>query len=150
MLVFVPLGADELAAWATSGTLAGRPAFAVTVAMRAAFGFSTPDDEEAEHTALHIAGLASLLATGSRLVAVVEAPARPVVGAELGDVEVDPLAFTALTALFAEDAPAEVGALRRRLADASLELAWDDAEVAEFLTVHELMWHGPGEWATLT
>lgn len=150
MLVFVPLAADELTAWATSGVLSPGRAFAVTEAMRAAFGFATPDDEDAEHTALHIAGLASLLRTGTRLVAVAEAPARPVADSEFGEVAVDSLTFAAVTALFAEDAHEQAAVLHQRLQGVALQAAWDDEAVADFLSDHELLWHGPGEWDTLT
>ena len=61
MLVFVPLSRTELSVWAESGRLRPRYAHAVTPSLRAAFGFGPADDEDAEHTVLHIAGLAALL-----------------------------------------------------------------------------------------
>lgn len=150
MLVFVPLSSAELSAWAASGNATPSAGFAVTASMREAFGFATADDEDAEHTALHIAGLASLLVADRRLVAVVETPAQPVAGADFGDVTVAALAWSAVTALFAENAPPAARALHRMLAGATLESAWNDPRVEEFLTDNELLWHGPGEWDALT
>lgn len=149
MLVFVPLTTAELAAWAESGAAAPRQAFAVTSSLRQAFGFTADDEEDAEHTALHIAGLAGLLQGGQRLVAVVEASARAVPGSEFGEVTVGELPWSAVTALFSDDAPDVSAALRVRLIGRSLATAWDEQEVAEFLAEHELLWHGPGEWSTL-
>ena len=150
MLVFVPVSVDELRAWAGAGVLTPIAAFAVTAAMRAGFGFAADDDEEAEHTALHIAGLAGLLRGERRLVAVVSAAARPVPDGEFGEVTVQALPWAAVTALFAEDAPQSAARLHHRLAGSTLATAWDDAEVEAFLSEHELLWHGPGEWAALT
>ena len=75
-LVFVPVSAGVLAAWAGCGSLAGpRRGFAVTPSMLAAFGLA--EGEDAEYTVLCIAGIAGLLAHGERLVAVAEAPTTP-------------------------------------------------------------------------
>lgn len=149
MLVFVPLSLHDLRAWAGSGELSPSEAFAVTATMRAGFGFGAEDDEEAEHTALHIAGLAGLLRVGGRLVAVAEAAARPVPDGEFGEVSVPALRWTAVTALFAEDAPREAARLHQRLAGSTLGTAWADPEIEAFVSEHELLWHGPGEWAAL-
>lgn len=150
MLVFVPVSREQLTAWATSGTLTPGVAYAVTPGLRASFGFAVADDEEAEHTALHVAGLAALLTSGVRLVAVAEAMARPRADAEFGEVSLGATPFSAITAVFADDASVETSALHRRLDGDSLASAWDDDAVAAFLSEHELLWHGPGEWRTLT
>jgi len=150
MLLFIPLDAGELAAWTRNGTHHPRAAFAVTGSLRAAFGFGDGDDEDAEHTVLHIAGLDSLLRTGRRLVAVVDGSAEPVPGAEFGDVRAGELPWAGVTALFADSAPGAAGAVQPRLTGRSLEQAWEDPVVEEFLQGHELLWHGPSEWDTLT
>ncbi|MFT3861208.1 DUF6912 family protein [Micropruina sp.] len=149
MLVFVPLTASRLTGWAVGGPIVPRQAFAVTSSLRQAFGFTADDEEDAEHTVLHIAGLAGLLYGRKRLVAVVEASARPVPGSEFGEVTVGELPWTAVTALFSDDAADAAAVLRKRLSGRSLATAWDEQEVADFLTEHELLWHGPGEWSTL-
>ncbi|MFT4217396.1 MAG: hypothetical protein QM619_09475 [Micropruina sp.] len=149
MLVFVPLTTAELATWAESGRHRPAAAYAVTPSLRAAFGFSLADDEDAEHTALHIAGLDALLRGGRRLVAVAEAAATPVSGAEFGEVAVGVLGFDAVTALFADESPVSAEALADRVGGRALDTAWDDPAVAEFLADNELLWHGPTEWQSL-
>ncbi len=146
MLVFVPLTTAELQAWAESGRHRPAAAHAVTEAFVAAFGFTPADGEDAEHTVLHIAGLAALLRDGRRLVAVAEAAATPVGGAEFGDVRVGELGFPAVTALFADSAPEATGELSALVGNRAIEAAWDDPEVADFLSDNELSWHGPTEW----
>ena len=150
MMVFVPLTPAELKSWAESGSFTPSLAFAVTAAMRAAFGFATGDDEDAEHTALHIAALASLVSADRRLVAVAEASAEPVPSSEFGVVRVGSVVWPAVTALFGESADDEAGTMKRMIADRSVEDAWDDPAVAELLAEHELLWHGQGEWSVLT
>lgn len=149
MLVFVPLTGDELAGWAQTGDRRAALGYAVTPSMSASFGFGPADAEDAEHTALHVAGLAGLLQTGRRLVAVAEAPARPVAGSEFGLVRLGSLRWSSATALFADDDPGIADALRAHLGPAALETAWDDPQVADFLGENELLWHGPCEWPAL-
>lgn len=149
MLVFVPLTASQLTRWAEGGSLEPGLAFAVTSSLRRAFGFTAADDEDGEHTALHIAGLAGLLYLRTRLVAVVEASGELVAGSEFGEVRVGPLPWSAVTALFGDDAPDAAAVLRERLTGRSLVTAWDEDAVADFLAEHELLWHGPGEWSAL-
>lgn len=149
MLVFVPLSAAELADWADSGARAAGIGHAVTPALRDAFGFAATDDEDAEHTALHVAGLAGLLAHGVRLVAVAEASGRPVPDSDFGEVLLGELPWAAVTALFSDDAPEQAAGLAGAVGAADLTGAWDDTRVADFLAEHELLWHGPGEWAAL-
>lgn len=147
-LVFVPVSAGELAAWAGSGSLAGpRRGFAVTPAMLAAFGLA--EGEDAEYTALCIAGIAGLLAHGERLVAVADVPTTPG-DDEFGEVSLDEVAWAAVTSLFAEDedtapAAAAAGAISR------LELAeaWEAPEVEALLAATDLLWYGPAEWVLL-
>ena len=148
-LVFVPIAGDELSSWVGTGTLPGsRPGFAVTPAMLAAFGLS--EGEDAEYTALCIAGIAGLLRSGERLVAVVEAPVTPGED-EFGQVEVADLAWTAVSALFAEDGTdsALVVATATAVAGTDLASAWESAEVEALLAGTDLLWYGPSEWVLL-
>lgn len=149
MLVFVPVTPVELESWAETGRLRPGSAYAVTSSLSAAFGFAAADAEDAEHTVLHIAGLAALLRAGRRLVAVAEAPATPVPGAEFGDVRVGELGYSAVTALFSDASPTDAADLRDLLAGRDLAAAWDDPGVAGFLSEHQLLWHGPTEWRAL-
>lgn len=149
MLVFVPLPPPTLASWAQGGEYRPAASFAVTAGLRQAFGFGPADDEDAEHTALHVAGLTALLGGGRRLVAVADVAAVPVVGGDFGEVTVGSLPWSAVTAIFDESDPAAAGLLRPLVAGTELADAWDAPAVTDFLADHELLWHGPGEWATL-
>lgn len=149
MLVFVPLTTDELVAWAESRRHRPTAAYAVTPPLTAAFGFTSADVEDAEHTVLHIAGLAALLRGGRRLVAVAEASATPQPTADFGDVSLDVLGFEAVTALFADQSPASAQALAALVGGRTLDASWDDPPVADFLAENELLWHGPTEWRAL-
>lgn len=149
MLIFVPLDSPALREWAQRGRHRPAVGYAVTTAMRDAFGFTTADDEEAEHTALHIAGLSSLLSSQRRLVAVADTPANPIPAADFGDVTVGAVSWSAVSALFGESAPLAADVLHRRLTGLDLPTAWDAEGVADFLGEYELLWHGPGEWTSL-
>lgn len=149
MLVFVPVTPEALARWRAEGDHAPATAHAVTDGLRAAFGFTAADEEEAEHTALHVAGLAGLLRDAVRLVAVAEVAARPVPGDEWGRVQVPVVPWAALSAVFTESEPAAAAALAERSPGLDLAAAWDDPQVAEFLAAHQLLWHAPSEAALI-
>ena len=150
MLVFVPVSRPELAAWASGGPREPAVGYAATPAFRAAFGLGAGEDEEAERTALHVAALAALLRTGRRLVAVADAPTRDRDG-DWGEVSTGPLAWAAVTALFADEAPAAalVASTAAALRGASLEAAWDSPAHDALLEGADLLWHGPTEWVSL-
>jgi hypothetical protein len=145
MLVCVPLTAGELRRWANGEALSRRLGAAVTPTMMEAFGFAAVDDEEAEHTALNVAGLASLIAYGSRLVAVVEQDAEDLAD-EFGGVSVEAIPFSALTSLFTDPA----GVVAPELSADGLAACWEDDAVQEFLSENELLWFGPSEWESIT
>lgn len=150
MLVFVPLSAADLAACAGGSPLAGVRAFAATPAFLGAFGLGAPDDEDAERTLLHVAALDALLRCGGRLVAVAEAPARDLDN-EFGRVEVGSVAFSAISALFADhaDAAGALAHVSRVLGEASLDAAWDNPAHRELMETTDLLWYGPEEWGVL-
>lgn len=150
MLVFVPLAADHLRGWAEGAPLGVRRAYAATPAFLAAFGLSSADDEDAERTLLHVAGLDALLRWGHRLVAVADAEPRDLAD-EFGAVEVTGVGFAAASALFA-DAPDAAGDLERArsaLGDVGLDAAWDDPAHMALMEDTDLLWFGPQEWARL-
>jgi hypothetical protein len=150
-LVFVPLSAAELRAWAESGTLAGpHVAYAVTEAMAAAFGLDDAASEDAEYTALCIASIAGLMADGVRIVAVAEAGADPS-GDDFGTVRVTEVPYSLVASLFGEDAdPAPAARAAASVAGFSLAAAWDAPEVVSLLADADLLWYGPAEWDRLT
>ena len=54
-----------------------------------------------------------------------------------------------ILALFADDASGAATAAALDRPHASLSDAWDDPAIADLLASHELLWHGPSEWAGL-
>ncbi len=120
--------------------------FAVTAALRDTFGLAVADDEEADRTALLLAGLKSLMSYGKRLVVVVDASAADD-GDPLGEVTVPGISLHDMTAFFAdapEAAPA-VSAAARAVAGLDLDAAWDTVEAQALMTEHDLLWYGPEE-----
>jgi hypothetical protein len=150
-LLFVPVTAARLTDWATSGVLPGRVrAYAVTPGF--ALAFDPADADEAEHIALLVASIASLAATGRRLVAVAEGDSRPDPAGDedFGEVLVADLPYRAVTSLFADE-PDAPGLTDAAAAASGVELAraWDEPAVVSLLEGADLLWHGAGEWADL-
>ena len=83
-------------------------------------------------------------------VAVAEAPAREMGGA-WGKVEVGPLGWGAVTALFGDEGDADVlvSDAARVLSGATLDAAWDHPAHEALLADADLLWHGPDEWVSL-
>lgn len=152
MLVFVPLIPAALAEWATRGVrdVAG---FAATPAFLAAFGLARADDEDADLTLLSIASVDGLLRHGVRLVAVAgvatPTPAEP---ADFGAVRAAGVPWSAVTSLFADDAPgaATASAVATGLGGADLATAWEHDVVEALVSGTDLLWHGSTEWQRLT
>ncbi len=148
-LVFVPVSAADLRAWASSGRLDGSVgAHAVTPGLVEAF--APVDSDEAERVALLVASVVALGRSGRRLVAVAEAAARPRPEGDedFGEVLVDALAYEAVTSLFADERGVDVAPAATASA-LPLAEAWERPEVRTILAEADLLWYGPGEWATL-
>lgn len=151
MLVFCPVSKTDLRTWAR-GTRPAGDAYAATRAFVDAFGLSdAPDTEDAERTLLYIAGLDALLRFGERIVAVAEATAFDT-GSEFGLVGVGPLAFSSVTALFADspESAAAVAEAREQLGGQPVALAWDQPVHERLLADVDLLWFGSEEWSALT
>jgi len=148
-LLFVPLTPAELAAWAGGGPLNWpRVGFSATAGLRAAF--ETDDEEDAEHIALLAASVAGLAVHGVRLVAVVEGAGEPSGDPDFGELRVSELPYSAVEAIFADDAAEptlpDAQAAARGL---SLASAWEDPAVVALLENADLLWHGAAEWGAL-
>jgi hypothetical protein len=145
-VVLVPVSRDQLSELRQAplpGTLRG---FAVTPALLDTFGLGEGDDEEADRTALLLAGLSALLSYGRRLALVAET-ATTDNGDPFGEVTLAGLAWSDVSAIFADAAEAE--SLVRTTAEAvsglDLDAAWDTDEVQALMTEHDLLWYGPEE-----
>ncbi len=150
-LLFVPVTDAELAGWAADGTLPSpRRVVAVTAGLTAAF--EPADTEEAEHIALLVASIASLAASGRRLVAVAEGVCRPDPDGDpdFGEVVVSALPWASVQSLFTDE-PNAPGLAAAAAAAEGLPLAqaWEQAAVTALLEQADLLWHGAGEWQEL-
>jgi hypothetical protein len=150
-LLFVPLSADQLRRWATTGALAASlPAHTANEGLQAAFEVTDPED--AELVALLVASIAGLAATGRRLVVVAEGVPRPRPEAEadFGEVLAGELGYGAVSAIFADEpGQEEVSRAAAAIAGLRLDQAWDHPEVVALLSSTDLLWHGAGEWESL-
>lgn len=145
-VVLVPVSLDQLdrlRGAPLSGPMTG---FAVTAALRDTFGLAVADDEEADRTALLLAGLKSLMSYGRRLVVVVETSAVDD-GDPLGEVSVPSVSWGDVSAVFADAPPGATAASATIDAVAGLDLdaAWDTDAAHSLMTDHDLLWYGPEE-----
>lgn len=148
-LLFIPVTAAELAAWAGGGRLDWpRPGFSATAGLRAAF--ETDDEEDVEHIALLVASVAGLAVHGVRLVAVAEGAGEPSGDPDFGELRVPELPYSAVEAVFADD-PAEPTLPPATTAARGLSLAqaWEEPAVVALLENADLLWHGAAEWGAL-
>ena len=152
-VVLVPISHDtltELRDTRITGRVVGPvTGFAVTAALRDTFGLGVADDEEADRTALLLAGLKSLMSDGKRLVVVVDTSAVDD-GDPLGEVTVPGISLQDVSAFFADapEAAAAVSATARAVGGLDLDAAWDTAEAQALMTEHDLLWYGPEELDT--
>ncbi|HSN11435.1 MAG TPA: hypothetical protein VLS51_04935 [Propionibacteriaceae bacterium] len=145
-VVLVPVSAEQLSQVQESTLQGPVTGFAVTPALCETFGLGPTDGEEADRTALLLAGLAALLAHGRRLALVVEARASDT-GDAFGEVTVQDLSWRDVSAVFA-DAPEAadlVAAATRATEGLDLDAAWDTDEVQSLMKEHDLLWFGPEE-----
>ena len=150
MVAFVPVSVDTLSALTTSALTGPVAAFAVTPGLCDTFSLPPTADEEAERTALLLAGLSSLISYGSRLVLVVEATTTDDDGG-LGESTVSALAWRDVSAIFAEPAEAASAVAKAAAAVQGLDLdaAWDAEPVQALMSEHDLLWYGPEEVGTI-
>jgi len=145
-VVLVPVSAEQLAALRERPMIGPLRGFAVTAALRDTYGLAVADDEEADRTALLLAGLAALMSHGRRLAVVVDKPAVDD-GDPLGEVGVASVTWSDVSAIFA-DAPEAVDAVAAAAAAVSgldLDAAWDTDEAQTLMVDHDLLWFGPEE-----
>ena len=145
-VVLVPVSHDQLVDL-RNGPLTGPvTGFAVTAALRDTFGLDVADDEEADRTALLLAGLNALMAYGTRLVVVVEAEVVDD-GDPLGEVTVPRIVWKDVSAFFtdAPEARPAAAAAAQAVAGLDLDVAWDTDAAQALMAEHDLLWYGPEE-----
>jgi hypothetical protein len=150
MVAFVPMSRDALSALTRAPIPGPVAAFGVTPRLCDTFSLPPTADEEAERTALLIAGLSSLISYGSRMVLVVEATPTDDDGG-LGECSLPGLAWRDVSAIFAESSEAQTAVTGAAVAVEGLDLdaAWDAEPVQALMSEHDLLWYGPEEVGAL-
>lgn len=151
MVAFVPVSEEVLADLPSTPLVGPTPAFAVTTGLCDTFSLTPADDEEAERTALLLAGLSAVMAHGRRLVLVVDARADDL-GGGLGECTLGGVSWKDVSAIFADAPEAGSAVAEASAAAAGLDLdeAWDVPAVQILLSEHDLLWFGPEEVGALT
>jgi hypothetical protein len=145
-VVLVPVSRDQLDSLREEPLAGPVTGFTVTAALRDTFGLSAADDEEADRTALLLAGLRSLMSNGKRVVLVVDA--SPVDdGDPLGEVTLPGISWKDVSAFFADASEAALlaAATARAVAGLDLDVAWDTDAAQALMGEHDLLWYGPEE-----
>lgn len=154
--VFVPVSTEQLRRLvegaATGPGLDPDQAYAATPELRQEFGYGPDEDEDADYAAQALAGVQGLLSGRPRLVLAAEceasdlAPGEP---ADHGAVRPGSLSWTQLRAIFVEDPDAadEARRLAEELSGRTLDAAWADDRVRQFVADHELLWFATQEHA---
>lgn len=145
-VVLVPVSRDQLSRLREAPLPGPVRGFAVTPALRDTFGLATSDDEEADRTALLLAGLSALLSYGRRLALVVEAQVSDT-DDPFGEVTLSDLQWGEVNAIFADDPAAQpsVAVAAAAVTGLDLDAAWDTVEAQTLMSEHDLLWFGPEE-----
>lgn len=151
--VFVPVTPEQLRGLAegaapTAGLIPDH-AFAATAELTSEFGYGPDEDEEADYAAQSLAGVQALLQGQPRVVLAAECEATPAEPAGHGTVHVDALSWQRVKAIFVDEPEAVEAArsLATELAGQSIETAWEQDLVRQFVAEHELLWFATQEFA---
>ena len=150
MTVVVPVSVEQLSGLREAPLAGPVTGFAVTPGLRDTFGLGDADEEEADRTALLLAGLSSLTSYGKRLAVVIDALAVDH-GDPLGEVTLRGVAWGEVSAIFADspEAATAVSAAAEAVSGLDLDVAWDVEAVHVLMAEHDLLWFGPEELDTL-
>jgi hypothetical protein len=150
MTVVVPVSVEQLSGLREAPLARPVTGFAVTPGLRDTFGLGDADEEEADRTALLLAGLSSLISYGKRLAVVIDALAVDD-GDPLGEVTLPGVAWGHVSAIFADAAEAAtaVSEAVEAVAGLGIDAAWDTDAVRALMAEHDLLWFGPDEVDTL-
>jgi len=145
-VVLVPVSVEQLSGLRGAPLPGPAIGFAVTPGLRDTFGLNDADDEEADRTALLLAGLSSLMAHGKRLALVVDAVAVDDSDA-FGEVTLGGVAWGDVSAIFADapQAATAVSEAARAVVGLDLDAAWDTDAARALMAEHDLLWYGPEE-----
>lgn len=145
-MAFFPVLAEDIRAILT-GTAWTGVGHAATPEMRAGFGYSDNEDEEADWAALTIASVAGL-AIPTRIILAAEVSVDVGADTEFGEVTATVTAADLRAAFRAEPAQGEgVRAAAEAVTGKRLAGAWDDPAVTALVADQDLLWHLPEEIA---
>ena len=149
-VVLIPVSVEQLAGLREAPLAGPVTGFAVTPGLRDTFGLGDSDEEEADRTALLLAGVASLISHGKRLVVVVDAAAVDD-GDPHGEVVLHGVAWGEVSAIFADapEAATAVSDAAEAVSGLDLDVAWDVDAVRTLMAEHDLLWYGPEEVGAL-
>jgi len=149
-VVLIPVSVEQLAGLREAPLAGPVTGFAVTPGLRDTFGLGDSDEEEADRTALLLAGVASLISHGKRLVVVVDAAAVDD-GDPHGEVVLRGVAWGEVSAIFADapEAATAVSDAAEAVSGLDLDVAWDVDAVRTLMAEHDLLWYGPEEAGAL-
>ncbi|MDO5500735.1 MAG: hypothetical protein Q4F67_13750 [Propionibacteriaceae bacterium] len=148
-MVFVPLAPAEARALRAGGDVAPGPAYAATPALRAAFGYGSEADEDADFAAQVFASLRCLTDGADRCVLAAEVTTVPPESgaSEFGEVARPGVRWRDVRAVFIDD-PESLGTVRayaQSIRGLDLAAVWATDEVHDFLADHDLLWFDPTE-----
>lgn len=143
-VLLVPLTREEWEQLRAGHTLSSHDAYAPTAALGRTFDLT--ELEEVERAALLVASVASLLRSGERLVATVEAAFDALPDSHLGQAHISGLTMSDVSAYFVDgpEAADAVAAAAKAVHGLDLDAAWERPEVQALLE-HDLLWHGADE-----
>ena len=143
-LVFIPISADEAGVLGGDPTLRQRVAYTVTPELLQELGYDESESEDAEYAALVLASLAGLSAHGTRLVVVADVDAaqvRPGDDPANGQVVLDEVPHSWITAWFADEPGTDIADAAAIARGLTIDEAWDLPQVQELLQHHDLLWN---------
>lgn len=145
-LVFIPIDAAELPVLGGERELRDRRAFTVTPDLLQELEYTPDMVEDAEYAAMVLASVAGLIEFGVRLVVVADVDSslvQPGEDSTNGECFLTHCPSAAITAWFSDAPGVEVPQLAH---NASIDEAWDHAEVQELLIEHDLLWNDVAEY----
>lgn len=148
-LVFLPIAAEELDLLGEGPGAGQRVAYTVTPELLDELGYDEADSEDAEYAALVLASVAALTRYGQRWVIVAEVDpglVQPGDDPANGEVLLSQCPRAAMTAWFCEEPGVDVADAAAIAQGLSIDQAWEQPQVQELLSSHDLLWNDVVEY----
>jgi hypothetical protein len=148
-LVFVAVDPCATVGLRDQGAQPHGVAYAATPMLRDVFGYGAGQDEEADYAAQLFASLAGLASGWDRCVLAVRVPELPpgTEGTDFGQVELPPIRWEDVTAVFFDDVKAlpSVRAYAETVRGRGIGDIWADRATDALVADHDLLWFAPSE-----